>query len=184
MLLLVSVGDAGQHPLEARTPVPIVRRKIRPTVKRLPVRSKKSRQRPPTLPAYRTDRSLVPAVNVRTLVAVHLHRNKMLIHNGRNFRVIVGLAVHHMAPVAPHRANVEQHGFVRALRRGKRLLAPLMPLNGLVHGGPQVGGRSAGERVQGLGSHGSFSLNVCLRSGAEAPKTEAAGGSPPTALSS
>jgi hypothetical protein len=38
-----------------------------------------------------------------------------------------------------------------------------MPLNGLVHGRAQVSGRGAGEGVEGLGSHDSFSLNVCRK---------------------
>src|SRR5258708_5351630 len=63
-----------------------------------------------------------------------------------------------MKPVAQSRPNVEQDRLVLALRGGKRLLAPLMPLNRLVHGRPQIGGRSAGEGVEGGGGHDHFSL--------------------------
>src|SRR5580704_19593190 len=56
MFFLVSVGDAGQNALEARTPIPIGRRKISSSVKRLAIRSKKSRERPTALPADRADR--------------------------------------------------------------------------------------------------------------------------------
>ena len=60
---------------------------------------------------------------------------------------LVGFAVHHVAPVAPHRADVEQDGLVLALCGGKGLLAPLVPVDGLVHGGAEVGRRGVRERV-------------------------------------
>src|SRR5258706_6639148 len=156
MFSLVGGGDAEQHALETRTSVAVGRRKIRATVKRLAIGSKKSRERPSTLSADSTHRSLVPAVNVRTLVAIHLHRNEMFIHKSSNVRVVIRLAVHHMATVAAHRANIEQHRLVLALRGSKCLLAPLMPLDGLVHGRAQVSGGSAGESVEaGSAGHAS-----------------------------
>src|SRR5580700_364113 len=155
MFFFVGVGNAQQHALETRTPVTIVRRKIRPTVKRLAIRSEKRSERPSALPADRAHRSLVPAVNIRTLVAIHFHRNEIVIHNRGYFGIVIRLAVHHMAPVAPYRANVEQHRLVLPPRRRKRLLAPLMPLNRLMHGRSQVSGRSSGEGVEGRGGHRS-----------------------------
>src|ERR1700720_2473662 len=159
ILFLVGVGNAEQHTLETWTPVTIGRRKIRAPIKRLAIGRKKSGERPSALPADRTDRSLVPAVDIGTLVAIHLHRDEMFIHDGGNHGIVVGLAVHHMAPMAPHRPNVEQHGLVLAPRRGEGLLAPLVPLNWLVHGGTQVSGRGAREGVEGRRSHNNSSLN-------------------------
>src|SRR5258708_24086337 len=158
ILFFVAAGNAEQYSLETRTSVAVCRRKIRPALKRFAIGSKKSRKRPAALPADRTHRSLIPAVNVRTLVAVHLHRDEMLIHNRRHFRVVVGLAIHHMAPVAPYRPNVEQDRLVLALRGGKRLLAPLMPLNRLGHGRAQIGGMKPGRWGSGGGGHDYFSL--------------------------
>ena len=57
-----------------------------------------------------------------------------------DLRVFVGLAVHDVAPVAPHRADVEQDGLVFSLGAGKRSLAPCMPLHGLMARRTQVGG--------------------------------------------
>src|SRR5207302_1122424 len=91
--------------------------------------SKKSRQRPSSLPAHRANRRLIPAIDIRTLIAVHLHCDEMLIHNRRHVRIVVRLAVHHMAPVAPHRANVKQHRLVFALRGGKASGEATFPLN-------------------------------------------------------
>jgi hypothetical protein len=155
VLFRISVGNAQQHPPKAGTPIPIAGRKIGPPIKRFPVGRKKRRQRPPALPAHRLHRCLIPAVNVRTLVPIHLHRDEMLIHNRRNLRIVIRLPVHHMTPVTPHRPNVEQHRLVLPLRRRKGVSSPLMPLNRLMHGGSQVSRGSAREGVQGGGSHAS-----------------------------
>src|SRR6266446_9103247 len=94
ILFFVGAGNAEQYSLETRTSVAVCRRKIRPAIKGLAIGRKKCSEWPPALPANRADRSLIPAVNVRTLIAVHLHCNEMLIHNRRHFRVVVGLAIH------------------------------------------------------------------------------------------
>ena len=77
----------------------------------------------------------------------------MFIDDLRDFRILVGLTVHYMAPVAPHRANVQQDGLVLPLGLFKRLRTPFMPVDGLVHGGAQVRRRSAGEGIKLLGAH-------------------------------
>jgi hypothetical protein len=63
-----------------------------------------------------------------------------------------------MAPVTPNSTDIEQDGLVLSLSFFKRLIAPLMPLNRLVHGGTKVrrGGLRKGVRgVLGGLSHGS-----------------------------
>src|SRR5271166_2053820 len=123
MLFGVSIGNAQQHAPKTWTTITILGWEVCAAIKRLPVGCKKRRQRPSALPAYRLHGSLIAAVNVRTLVAIHLHRDEMLVHDRRNLGIVIGLAIHHMAPVAPHRTNVEQHGFVVELCRGKSLRA-------------------------------------------------------------
>src|ERR1700741_3888306 len=54
-----------------------------------------------------------------------------------------------MAPVAPDCTYVEQHGPVLSTGSGKRVLAPLMPLDGLMHRRTEVRRRGSG---QGIGS--------------------------------
>ena len=56
-----------------------------------------------------------------------------------DLRVLVGLAVHDVAPVAPDRANVEQDGLVFSLGARKGRLAPRMPLDRLMARRAQVG---------------------------------------------
>src|SRR5258708_38571576 len=77
IFFLVRAGDAEQYSLETRTPVAVSRREIRAAIKRLTVGRKKSSQRPAALPADRADCGLISAVDVRTLIAVHLHRHEI-----------------------------------------------------------------------------------------------------------
>ena len=60
-----------------------------PAIKRLAVGSKKRGQWPSTLPTDRTDGNLITAVDIRTLVAIHLHVNELLIHNRRYLRIVI-----------------------------------------------------------------------------------------------
>ena len=103
----------------------------------------------PPCPLKRGDRGLVAAVDVGALVAVHLYRDEVLVDDARHLGIVVGLVVHHVTPVAPHRADIEQDGLVLALRRGEGLLAPLMPVDGLVHGRAQIRRSRLRERVGG-----------------------------------
>ena len=74
------------------------------------------------------------ALHVGTLIAIHLYGNKMLIDDAGGLGVFIGLAVHHVTPVAPHRANVEKDGLVLGPGARKRLFTPRVPLHGLVPG--------------------------------------------------
>ena len=59
----------------------------------------------------------------------------------------VRLAIHDVAPVAPHGANIEQDGFVFCLGEGERLRPHSLPLGGLVHGGSEVSRRGMDQSV-------------------------------------
>ena len=71
--------------------------------------------------------ALVARVHVGPLVAVHLHAHEVRVEVRGQRRVLVRLAVHHVAPVAPHRADVEEDGPVRRARRREGLLRPFLP---------------------------------------------------------
>jgi len=58
-----------------------------------------------------------------------------------------------MAPMTPHRTDVEQNWLILQLGFVERVSAPLMPLDWLVHSGTQVGGGGVGKGVQGLDGH-------------------------------
>jgi len=89
----------------------------------LPSGVRKRRQRPATLSADSLHRGLVAAIHVRALVAINLDGDEMFVHDAAISGLSLGLAVHHVAPMAPHRADIEQNGFVLALR-GFNAFAP------------------------------------------------------------
>ena len=153
MLLFVSIGNAQQHAPKTRTPVSIVGWKVCTAIKRLSIRRKKRCQGPSALPAHRLHRGLVPAIDIGTLVAIHFDGDKMLIDDGRKLGIVIRLAVHHVTPVAPHCADVEQHRLVLAMRRGESLRSPLMPPDRLMHGGPKISRRSVRQRVKNVRRH-------------------------------
>src|SRR5208282_3174025 len=72
MFVAISRGNRKQHALETRPPVRVRRRKVSPAIKWLAIGSKKSRKRPPALPRKRAHRRLIAAVNIGTLVPIHL----------------------------------------------------------------------------------------------------------------
>ena len=145
ILLVISVGDRQQHALEA-WPAPVLRgRKIRASEERLAIGGQEGRQRPAALPADGLHRRLVTAVYVGPLVTVNLYGDEALVDQLCQFRIFIRLAIHHMTPMAPDRANIEQDGFVFALGFVECLCSPLMPLNWLVHGRAQVRRRGVRE---------------------------------------
>ena len=72
------------------------------------VGQQKSRQRPAALTGDRADGGLIARIDVGTLVAIDFHGHKILVDNLGDFGVLVTLAVDDVAPVAPHRADIEQ----------------------------------------------------------------------------
>ena len=68
----------------------------------------------------------------------------MLIDQRGKRGIFVTFAVDDVAPVAPHRADIEQDRLIFGSGAGKSLLAPLIPIHGLVCGRTQV--RAGGMR--------------------------------------
>jgi len=133
------LGHRLEHARKAGPPVTVLRRKIAPAVVGAPIGSEESREWPSPLPADRRNRRLVARVHVGALVAVHLHGHKLPVDERRDLFIFIRLAVHHMAPVAPHRPDVEQHRLVFSLGAGKGLLAPGVPVHWLMLRRAQVG---------------------------------------------
>ena len=128
-----------EHPPKARPPVAFVGRNIGAAEVGPPVGSQKDRQRPTALAGDRRDRDLIARVHVGPLVAIHLDRYKVLVDEPGDLRVLIGLPVHDVAPMAPDSANVEQDGLVLGPGAGKGRLAPGMPPDGLMARRTQVG---------------------------------------------
>ena len=148
VLVAISSGYGLQHSLQAGTAVVIVGREVRPTVKRLAFRREKRGQRPAALPAHRRNGGLVAAVNIRPLIAIHFDGDEIFVDEPRHFGIVVGFAIHDVAPMAPDGADIQQHRLVLAARLGKSFFPPLPPENGLMHGGAQIRGSSFRQRVE------------------------------------
>src|SRR3989442_9565351 len=142
-------GDLHQHPPESRAPIlVVVRREIRSAEEDFAVRRQKRRQRPAALATQRLDRALVASIDVRPLIPIDLDAHEVAIEKLGDARVLVRLAVHDVAPVAPYRADVEEDGLVLGMRSDEGRLSPREPVDGLVRGGFEVSGRLGGQRVQ------------------------------------
>ena len=128
--LAPDLGQGGEHPPKARPPIAVVGRNVGAAEVGPAVGSEKGGQRPAALAGDGRDGGLVARVHVGPLVAIHLHGDIKLVDERGDLRVLVGLAVHDVAPVAPDGANVEQDGLVLGLGAGKGGLAPGMPRTG------------------------------------------------------
>src|SRR5207245_4823526 len=112
-LLAVDAGYLPQHRRESRpSEVVLLRREIRAAVEHLALWREERGERPAALARECLDRALVARVHVGSLVAVHLDAYEVRIEELRHPGILVRLAVHDVAPVAPHRPDVEQDGFV------------------------------------------------------------------------
>ena len=90
----------------------------------------------------------VDRIDVRALLAVDLDADEALVHQRRDLRVLEGLALHHVAPVAGGVADRDEDRLVLAAGAGERLLAPRVPVDRVVRVLEQVGGGLCGESVR------------------------------------
>src|SRR5579864_6253740 len=137
-LVMKGIRNGHQHPAKSRAPALIFRREIGTAVKRLAIGQQKSRERPTPLTGKRADRRLIAGIDVWSLVAVDFYGNKMLVDDAGDFAVLVAFAVDNVAPMAPNRANIQQHRLVFRLCESESGVAPLMPVDRLMRGGTQV----------------------------------------------
>src|SRR5271157_1040562 len=146
----VVVRDGFQQALHARAAGAVVRREVSASIERLAVRGEKGRERPAALAGQGAHRHLVASVDVGTLVAIDLYGDERVVDNACHLGVFVALAVHHVAPVAPHGANVEQDGLILRLRQCEGGAVPFAPKHGLMRGGAQVGAGGLRQFVPGV----------------------------------
>ncbi len=147
-LLAERARDFHQHAPEARPPVGVVVRwEVRPAEEHFPVGREERRERPAALPAQRLDGALIPRVDIRPLVAVHLDAHEIAIQDLGDARILVGLAVHDVAPMAPDGADVEENRLLLGAGARERRVAPWRPGDGLVGGGLEVGRLLGGQLI-------------------------------------
>ena len=96
-------------------------------------------------PSARTRHGLhgihVHMVYIGVFLAVDLDANKQLIHQGGRFGQGKTLVFHNVAPMARRIADTHQYGFVFSLGASKGLLAPGVPIDGVIGMLQQVGRR-------------------------------------------
>ena len=126
------LGDLAQNGGKAGAPIAILRRKIGAAEEWLQFRREPHRHGPAAGPGGGLHEGHVDAVDVGALFAVHLDGNVIAVEQGGNALVLERFALHHMAPVAggiPHR---KEDRLLVSAGLGKSLLAPGVPIHGIV----------------------------------------------------
>jgi hypothetical protein len=146
------------HPLqnlaEGRAAVGRLRGEIGAPEEEFGLRRQESGERPSTLPGDRLHRPLIPGVHLRPLVPVHLHADEPGVQELGERGILIGLLVHHVAPVTPDRADVEQHRPVGFPGQREGLAAPGMPPDRLMRRGAEI---CRGRRAQTIAAHAAQS---------------------------
>ncbi len=159
--LAVGAGDFHQDAAKSRPAVRVVvRREVGAAEKHFALGRQECRERPAALPAERLHGALVARVHVGPLVAVHLHAHEIAIQDLGDRGIFVRLAVHDVAPVAPHRADVEQDRFLGCARPAERGVAPRQPVHRLVRGGLEIRRRLVAEQIQECASRYRMAVRV------------------------
>ena len=143
---LEDAGEGGQA-------AAVVGREVGAGVERLAVGREEHRHRPAAMAGHRLHRAHVDGVDIRALFAVDLDVDEELVHERGDLLVLERLALHHVAPVAGGVADAEEDRLVLAPRAGEGLLAPGVPVDGVVFVLEKVGAGLARESV----GHGAFS---------------------------
>src|SRR5205814_10733328 len=140
-LLAIHPRHLAEHGAEARPAVVVLLRgEIRAAEEDFALGRKERREGPTSLTGQCLYGALIARVHVGPLVAVHLDAHEIAIQGLGDARVLVRLAVHHVAPMAPHGADVEETGLILGAGARERRIAPRVPGHRRVRGGPEVSG--------------------------------------------
>src|SRR5439155_1973141 len=127
--------------------VAVDRRKVRAAVERHAIGRQEHGHRPTSVPRHRLHGFHVNLVDVRPLFAVHLHADEVTVHDRRDVGVLERLALHHVAPVAGRVADREQERLVFGPRARERVVAPRIPVDGVVRVLQEIRARLVGEPI-------------------------------------
>jgi hypothetical protein len=141
------LGDRHDDLRPGRHALARLRREVRAGVERRALGCEEGVERPAAAARERLDGVHVDRVDVRALLAVDLDADIALVHQGRDLRVLEGLALHHVAPVAGGVADRDEDRLALGARAGERLLAPRVPVDGVVLVLEEVGRRLLGESI-------------------------------------
>src|SRR6202035_4228610 len=90
--------------------------------------------------------------HVRALLAIDLHAYEVLVHQLGRARILEGLPLHHVAPVAGRVADRDQQRLVLLARASERNGSPRQPVHRVLGVLAEVGGGLGGESVRHQGS--------------------------------
>jgi hypothetical protein len=121
-----------QHLAEGGHPVTRLRREVGASIERLALRREEDGQRPASGPGERLDRAHVDLVDVGPFLAIDLHVDVELVHQRRRGRVLEGLALHHVTPMAGRVPDREKDGHVLAAGPIAGFFAPRVPIDGVM----------------------------------------------------
>ena len=127
--------------------MPVLVGEVRAAEERLAVRSQEDRHGPASVPGHGLDRLHVHGVEVRALLAVHLHRHEVLVHDRGSLGILEGLPLHDVAPVARRVPDREQDGTVLAAGLLQGLVPPRVPVHRVVGVLQEVGTGLVGQPV-------------------------------------
>ena len=132
MLLAPYFCDPREELPKTYVAVFVIRRKIGSTKEWLQVGRQKNIHGPAAAPGGCLDEAHVLVVNVGSLFAVHLNGDEPAIDQLGNCGIGIGLAFHHVAPMAGVIADREKDRFVLSFGLGERLFAPRIPVDWVV----------------------------------------------------
>src|SRR5258705_134540 len=112
------------------------------------LRSCETRQRPSARTSQMRGCVLIIAIDIRTLVGIDFHRHEISIQLRRDFGIGVSRLIHHMAPVTPHRANIDEDRTIQRTRECERLRPPTLPSNRACRGLAKIKARLRPKRMR------------------------------------
>ena len=143
----IGIRHRLEHAGEARHPMAILGRKVRPAEEWFQLGGQEDAHRPAPGAGHGLNGGHVDVVEVGALFAVHLDRHEMLVHERGNVRVLERLALHDVAPVAGRVADREEDRPILVARPFERLSPPGIPVDRVVGVLEEVRARLSGEAV-------------------------------------
>ena len=131
-LVVPRLADRLHHLAPRGQPVARLGREVGAGVERHAVWRHERVQRPAAGAGHRLHRVHVDRVDVRALLAVDLDADQPLVHRRGDVLMLERLALHHVAPVARGVADRDEHGLVLGAGALERLVAPRVPVDGVL----------------------------------------------------
>jgi hypothetical protein len=141
------------------------RGEVRPTVEGFALGREEHRHRPAAVTGQDLDRLHVHVVDVGSLLAVYLHAHEVLVHECGGVRVLEGLPLHDVAPVAGGVPDGEEDWTVLGAGPRKGLFAPRVPVDGIVRVLQQIRAGFADQTIRCRHEAHRVSHDMCAQRG-------------------